>query len=153
MVGGQPVLPATAAAGWMVQLCEDLLPGYWLETLADFRVLKGVVFDAGEQRRFIAELRPVAEAGGNGDRHTLEVSIFNQVDGAALNRYQARVTMSRLAAEAPLDGRRRRRARRWSMRRCTATCATAPGCSMARPSVACSPCSVSTVRVCKPAGG
>ena len=103
VVGGR-VLPATAAAGWMVQLCEDLLPGYRLETLADFRVLKGVVFDAGEQRRFIAELRPVAEAGGNGDRHTLEVSIFNQVDGAALNRYQARVTMSRLAAEAPLDG-------------------------------------------------
>ncbi|KMN83862.1 hypothetical protein VK98_00055 [Chromobacterium sp. LK11] len=104
VVGGQPVLPATAAAGWMVQLCEDLLPGYRLETLTDFRVLKGVVFDAGEQKRFIAELRPVAEAGGNGDRHTLEVSIFNQVDGAALNRYQARVTMSRLAAEQPADG-------------------------------------------------
>ncbi|MCW7539467.1 SDR family NAD(P)-dependent oxidoreductase [Aquabacterium sp. A7-Y] len=101
VIGGHPVLPATAAAGWMVQVCEDLLPGYRLETLSDFKVLKGVVFDDGELRRIVAEVRPQGGAEKGHDRHTLSVSLFNEVQGAPLQRYQATLVMSRGSAEAP----------------------------------------------------
>lgn len=100
VVGAHAVLPATAALGWMVQLCEDLLPGYRMEKVSDFRVLKGVVFDGAEQGRFVAEARVVPTAERGGDRHTLDVSIFNESNSITLHRYQARVTMS-LAEAAP----------------------------------------------------
>nr|WP_232370138.1 SDR family NAD(P)-dependent oxidoreductase [Xenorhabdus lircayensis] len=45
-IDGKPVLPATAAIAWMARVCEDRFPGYQLETIADFSVLKGIIFDS-----------------------------------------------------------------------------------------------------------
>ncbi|WP_137936799.1 type I polyketide synthase [Chitinivorax sp. B] len=102
VVGKHAVLPATVAAGWMVQICEDLLPGYHLEKLSDFKVLKGVVFDEAEQRRFVVEIKPISAPEKGNDRHVLAVSVFNDNDGEQLNRYQATVTMSHETVEQPI---------------------------------------------------
>lgn len=45
VIDGKPVLPAMAAIAWMARICEDRFPGYQLETVANFCVLKGIIFD------------------------------------------------------------------------------------------------------------
>jgi len=45
MIGEYPVLPATCAASWVAYSCEQLYPGYRFFSMANFRVLKGIVFD------------------------------------------------------------------------------------------------------------
>ncbi len=44
-IGEHPVLPATCAATWAVHSIEQLYPGYFFIHLANYRVLKGIVFD------------------------------------------------------------------------------------------------------------
>ncbi|GGY14852.1 type I polyketide synthase [Paludibacterium paludis] len=102
VVHGHAVLPATLAAGWMVRLGEDLLPGYHLECVSDLRVLKGIVFDEHEASTFFADLTPVSAPDKSGDRHVLDVTIFSEAHGERVNRYHGRVTMSREKRERPV---------------------------------------------------
>ncbi len=44
-IGEFPVLPATCAATWAIHSIEQLYPGYFFIHLANYRVLKGIVFD------------------------------------------------------------------------------------------------------------
>ena len=44
-IGQNPVLPATCAATWVANACEQLYPGYVFYSLDNYRVLKGIVFD------------------------------------------------------------------------------------------------------------
>ncbi len=106
VVADRSVLPAAAAAGWMVQVCEDLLPGYRAERLEEFRVLKGLVFGP-EAQRVVAELRPVEGAGdAGGERHVLAVTVLSENGSIPQHRYEARVHMTQAAARpgAPLPG-------------------------------------------------
>ena len=95
VIDGHPVLPATAAASWMVKLCEDLLPGYHLEKLSNLRVLKGLVFNSQGAITLYAELTPHLANANRGDRHEIAVRIFTKSAGREQNRYQAVVVMSR----------------------------------------------------------
>lgn len=95
VIGRHPVLPATAAAGWAVKVSEDRLPGYHFESLQDFKVFKGIVFDSHECPVLKAHVRPFAgEAPGSPERHTLEVTICSGSGAETLNHYRAVVTLS-----------------------------------------------------------
>ncbi|HUV15726.1 MAG TPA: SDR family NAD(P)-dependent oxidoreductase [Pelolinea sp.] len=48
-IGPNPVLPATCASSWLIDSCESLNPGWKFYRMEDFKVLKGVTFDIGEQ--------------------------------------------------------------------------------------------------------
>ena len=94
VIDAHSVLPATMAISWMVKLCEDLLPGYHLENLVGFQVLKGVVFNSREPVTLYAELQPTT-GEQKGVRHEIAVRIFTRSAAAEHNRYRAVVTMSR----------------------------------------------------------
>jgi NAD(P)-dependent dehydrogenase (short-subunit alcohol dehydrogenase family) len=61
MIGAHAVLPATAAASWMIDACQRLHPGYRLRRCDGFQVLKGVVFDAQLAERYRLELSETAK--------------------------------------------------------------------------------------------
>jgi NAD(P)-dependent dehydrogenase (short-subunit alcohol dehydrogenase family) len=58
-IGGNPVLPATLAASWMINCCQQIHAGYRFFRLSDFKVLKGIVFDGSEPDELILDLKEV----------------------------------------------------------------------------------------------
>ncbi len=58
-IGSYPVLPATCAANWIVNLCEQLYPGFKFFSLNDFKVLKGIVFDEALAKEHILDLKEI----------------------------------------------------------------------------------------------
>jgi trans-AT polyketide synthase/acyltransferase/oxidoreductase domain-containing protein len=56
VIEGTPVLPAACAAVWMANACQQSRPGYRFASLSNFRVLKGIVCDAGLADRHVLEM-------------------------------------------------------------------------------------------------
>ncbi len=56
-IGDHPVLPATCAATWVVNACEQLYPVYKFFSLNNYKVLKGIVFDASLADDYTLELK------------------------------------------------------------------------------------------------
>lgn len=52
------VLPATCAMHWMIQMCENVFPGYKFHQLHDFKVLKGIVFQHQCARNYTVKIEP-----------------------------------------------------------------------------------------------
>ncbi|NTB97748.1 SDR family oxidoreductase [Agrobacterium tumefaciens] len=106
MVDGRFVLPATAAASWLVKLAEDMLPGYRFETLLGFKVLKGVALEGGETCLLEAQIEPAAETHGlaAGDRHALTISVASRTGSERHNRYIGTVVLSREMSLRPRLG-------------------------------------------------
>jgi hypothetical protein len=52
----RPVLPATCAISWIANTCEQLYPGYTFFSYSNFKVLKGIVFDANLADKYILDL-------------------------------------------------------------------------------------------------
>jgi hypothetical protein len=99
MIGAHAVLPATAAAAWMISGCEQLHPGYRLRRCDGFQVLKGIVFDEQLAERYRLELVETAKDEAQGI-----VQINAQVTSTAAGRpryhYRAAIELGR-AVEAP----------------------------------------------------
>jgi len=55
-IGPRAVLPATCAAAWLADVCQALHPGFFLYRMMDFKVLKGIAFEDGEQE-YTVELK------------------------------------------------------------------------------------------------
>lgn len=96
-IGLKPVLPATCAASWAVNTCEQLYPGYRFVALDDFRVLKGIVFDEGLAKEYVMEVK---QAGSRKeDVLTLDTLVWSyNKNGRPLYHYSLR---AHLAAEVP----------------------------------------------------
>ncbi len=60
-IGEKPVLPATCAATWVVNACEQLYPGYNFFSISDYKVLKGIVFDDSLAEEYVLELKETAK--------------------------------------------------------------------------------------------
>jgi NAD(P)-dependent dehydrogenase (short-subunit alcohol dehydrogenase family) len=60
-IGGRAVLPATCAATWVANACEQLHPGYTFFSVEDYKVLKGIVFDDSLAEEHILDLRETAK--------------------------------------------------------------------------------------------
>lgn len=61
-IGEYPVLPATCAATWAVHSIEQLYPGYFFIHLANYRVLKGIVFDDSLAEEYYLDIKETAKS-------------------------------------------------------------------------------------------
>ncbi len=61
-IGEHPVLPATCAATWAVHSIEQLYPGYFFIHLANYRVLKGIVFDDLLADEYFLDIKETAKS-------------------------------------------------------------------------------------------
>ncbi|MBN1248540.1 MAG: SDR family NAD(P)-dependent oxidoreductase [Anaerolineae bacterium] len=114
VIGGNAVLPTVCAVSWMVNACEQLVPGYRYLRVDDYRALKGIVFDDGLADHYVLELKPqpleASDAGGRPDRVAIDALILSEAAGTphrsagGLPRYHYRTTVT-LAADIAADRR------------------------------------------------
>ncbi|MDE9454422.1 type I polyketide synthase [Xenorhabdus bovienii] len=90
VIDGKPVLPITAAIAWMAKVCEDRFPGYQLETVANFRVLKGILFDGKQTGSYRVTWVPSALHESSDGRLALDFVIASE----QRKHYQATLILS-----------------------------------------------------------
>ncbi len=91
VIGEKPVLPATCAAAWLINACEQLYPGYTFFSMENYKVLKGLVFDETLAREHTLEVRLVSSAPG---RLVLDTRISSENDlGKTFFHYSAQITL------------------------------------------------------------
>jgi hypothetical protein len=66
VIGSHAVLPAMAAAAWMIDACQRRHPGYRLRRCDGFQVLKGIVFDEQLAERYSLDLAETARSEPEG---------------------------------------------------------------------------------------
>jgi len=64
VIAGTPVLPATCAMAWMINACEEVYPGYRYLSCQQFKVLKGITFNANLADEFLLELKELDKKNG-----------------------------------------------------------------------------------------
>ncbi|MDE9427374.1 type I polyketide synthase [Xenorhabdus bovienii] len=96
VIEGKPVLPMTAAIAWMAQICEDRFPGYQLETITHFQVLKGIVFDNTLAESYCVAWVPSTGHESSDGRLALDFVITSK----RMRHYQATLLLSLQSREA-----------------------------------------------------
>ena len=91
-IGSHPVLPATCAATWVVNNCEQLYPGYLFYRLENYRVLKGIVFDENLADEYVLHLKEVAKTPGESVEFDALITSQN-AQGRTLYHYSGRVKL------------------------------------------------------------
>lgn len=76
VIGGNPVLPLTCAAAWMIESCEQFYPGYKVKSLENFKVLKGLVFDGNQPDTFFVDIKELSKTDTG--ELTFEVLIWSK---------------------------------------------------------------------------
>jgi NAD(P)-dependent dehydrogenase (short-subunit alcohol dehydrogenase family) len=105
IVGEHAVLPATAAAAWMIEACRQQHPGYQLLRCEQFQVLKGIVFDAQVAEAYQLDLKETAQDPAAG-RVRLEALISSQTAaGQPRYHYRAQIELGAAGPPAPLRER------------------------------------------------
>jgi len=108
-IGKNPVLPAVHAMSWMVDACEQVLPGLMLSSCQNFKVINGVKFDETLADEYMLELQEVKR--GKGSFADIEVKVSSQsgLGSSSAKRprfhYSTQVRLVQQAAEAPLHDR------------------------------------------------
>ncbi|MFD0656208.1 SDR family NAD(P)-dependent oxidoreductase [Thermocatellispora tengchongensis] len=136
-IGEHPVLPASAALGWLAGTLERANPGLRVVEVRRFDVQSGVVVDGEQERRpYWVTAEPGAlDADG---RLVIDAAIVSGLDGARRSHYRGTFALAAGTAPAPSPlrlpppGRGRRTG-------CART--PTPTCSTARCSRACAGCS------------
>lgn len=99
-IGGNPVLPATCAAAWIISTCEQLYPGYQFSSLENFRVLKGIVFDNTQANEYFVDAREISKTSGS--EVVFEVRIWSETaQGKIRFHYSAQVTLQSKTLDLP----------------------------------------------------
>lgn len=65
-IAGSPVLPATCAMSWMINICERMYPGYRYFSCKDFKVLKGIVFDENLADEYVTDVQEISKSDTDG---------------------------------------------------------------------------------------
>ena len=100
-IGEHPVLPATCAATWVVHSIEQLYPGYFFIHLANYRVLKGIVFDESLADEYFLDIKETAKSeDGTIDFKGLIWSKNKR--GRALYHYKIEVRLGKTVPPAPV---------------------------------------------------
>ena len=101
-IGEHPVLPATCAATWVVHSIEQLYPGYFFIHLANYRVLKGIVFDKSLADEYFLDIKETAKSeDGTIDFKGLIWSKNKR--GRALYHYKIEVRLGKTVPPAPVQ--------------------------------------------------
>ncbi|MGL5808192.1 MAG: polyketide synthase dehydratase domain-containing protein, partial [Xenococcaceae cyanobacterium] len=99
-IGGNPVLPATCAAAWIISTCEQLYPGYQFFSLENFRVLKGIVFDNTQADEYFVDVREISKTSGS--EVVFEVRIWSETaQGKIRFHYSAQVKLQSKTPDLP----------------------------------------------------
>ncbi len=61
VIADSPVLPATCAMSWMINVCEERYPGYRFLKCQDFKILKGIPFNETLAEEYILDLQEVSK--------------------------------------------------------------------------------------------
>ncbi len=78
VIAGSPVLPATCAIAWMTNACEELYPGYKFFSLANFKVLKGIIFDKNLASEYILDLKEIVKNNSHEIEFEAKISSKNK---------------------------------------------------------------------------
>ncbi|MCL4561262.1 MAG: KR domain-containing protein [Chloroflexi bacterium] len=98
VIGDHPVLPATCAALWIVNSCEQMYPGYTFLSLENFKVLKGIVFEDNTSKDYVLDLKEVYKNGSV----KFDAVIWSQNQkGRTFYHYSLQVTLVRKLPEIP----------------------------------------------------
>jgi len=101
-IGENPVLPATCAAAWVANTCEQLYPGYKFFNLEYYKVLKGIAFDGKQAEEYILDMKEVSKSETG--EIVFETLVFSQnKSGKPFNHYSLRVTLRREIPPMPVD--------------------------------------------------
>ena len=101
LIAGNPVLPATCGAAWMVNNCEELYPGYSFHRIEGFRVLKGVVFNKTIPAEYTVTITQNTGEKEGEIFFAAEVSSQNQ-RGGKFYHYRQKVVLVEKLPEPPL---------------------------------------------------
>ncbi len=103
VVDGKAVVPMASAFSWMCNTAAGLYPGYQAFTFADYRVLKGVVFDDTLAPEYVMEIKELSKSA---EEIEVEMTVSSQMPGAKLPRYHYRSRMGlvpKRPARPPFD--------------------------------------------------
>jgi NAD(P)-dependent dehydrogenase (short-subunit alcohol dehydrogenase family) len=101
-IGGNPVMPATCAASWIINTCEQLYPGYIFSSLENFKVLKGIVFDSTQADQFIVDVQEIAKADSK--EITFEVRIWSEKQKGRIRfHYSAQIKLRHTPLPMPAE--------------------------------------------------
>ena len=101
-IGERPVLPATCAATWIVNACEQLYPGYKFFDISHYKVLKGIVFDQSLADEYVLDLKETAKTPSG--QIEFEALIWSMnANGRKIFHYTAGVTLVAELPEAPVE--------------------------------------------------
>jgi NAD(P)-dependent dehydrogenase (short-subunit alcohol dehydrogenase family) len=101
-IGEKPVLPATCAATWVVNACEQLYPGYNFFSISNYKVLKGIVFDDSLANEYVLDLKETAKTQqGEVDFSALIYS--KNKKGRTTYHYTANVRLAAKLEAAPIE--------------------------------------------------
>ena len=101
-IGENPVLPATCAATWAVHTIEQLYPGYYFIHMANYRVLKGIVFDQSLADDYVMDIQETAkDESGIIDFKALIWS--HNARGRQIYHYTIEVRLGQQVPQAPVQ--------------------------------------------------
>lgn len=101
VIGAHAVLPATAAAAWMIEAARQQHPGYLLLRCDSFQVLKGIVFDEQGSVEYQLDLKETQKNEIAGHLW-LEALISSRTsDGRARYHYRAQIELGRARPASP----------------------------------------------------
>jgi NAD(P)-dependent dehydrogenase (short-subunit alcohol dehydrogenase family) len=100
VIGGNSVLPATCAAGWLINTCERLYPGYRFFTLENFKVLKGIVFDQTQPLEYVVDVQETAKI--NTDGVVFDIRVWSEQEAKKIRfHYSGQVILRRQIPPSP----------------------------------------------------
>ncbi|HIO11614.1 MAG TPA: SDR family NAD(P)-dependent oxidoreductase [Deltaproteobacteria bacterium] len=108
-IGENPVLPSAHAMSWMVDACEQGLPGFKLSSCSNFKVLNGVKFDETLADQYTLALQEIKRENGNYADIEVKVSSQSESGNDGIKRprfhYSTQVRLARQVPMTPLHDR------------------------------------------------
>ncbi|MFV9504055.1 MAG: SDR family NAD(P)-dependent oxidoreductase [Oscillochloridaceae bacterium umkhey_bin13] len=99
VIGAHAVLPATCGIAWMIQGCEQLLPGYRFVRCEGYQVLKGIVFDESLAPNYTLSVEERERNPATGAL-TLEATVSSSNGPRPRYHYRARLILAQGPAPA-----------------------------------------------------
>jgi len=99
-IGGDKVLPTVCAIAWMSDAATASFAGYHYQSLSDYKLFKGVVFDGNEASDYQIDLSAQVINDGDALLVDTKVSSVNHL-GKTVFHYGAKLTLSRKLAKSP----------------------------------------------------
>jgi NAD(P)-dependent dehydrogenase (short-subunit alcohol dehydrogenase family)/1-acyl-sn-glycerol-3-phosphate acyltransferase len=100
IIGGHVVLPTTCAIAWLINICEQLSPGYTFFACDKLKVFKGIVFDDSLANEYILDLKEIDKTA---NEIKFDATIWSETaTGKPLYHYSGQISLLREIPSAPI---------------------------------------------------